>query len=39
MRKPEMNEEELGKLKKSKPKNLNLAELYPMVYKGVIKTK
>lgn len=38
-RKPEMSEEDLQKLKKSKPKNLNVGELYPAVYKGIIKAK
>lgn len=34
-----MSEEDLQKLKKSKPKNLNIGELYPAVYKGIIKAK
>lgn len=35
-RKPEMSEEEIGKLKKSKPKNLNLGELYAAKYRGYV---
>lgn len=33
-RKPEGNEEEVARIKKSKPKNLNLGELYAAKYKG-----
>lgn len=33
-RKPEGSEEDIAKLKKSKPKGLNLGELYPAIYKG-----
>ena len=34
-----MSEDDLQKLKKSKPKNLNIGELYPAVYKGIIDSK
>ena len=34
-----MAEEEIAKLKKSKPKALNLGELYNAVYKGKIDLK
>ena len=34
-----MSEDDLQKLKKSKPKNLNIGELYPAVYKGIINAK
>lgn len=35
-RKPEGSEDDLAKLKKAKPKNLNLGELYPAKYKGKV---
>ena len=34
-----MTEDDLQKLKKSKPKNLNIGELYAAVYKGTLDTK
>lgn len=39
MRKPDMVEEEIQKLKKSKPKNLNVGELYCAVYRGKVDLK
>lgn len=35
-RKPDMNEDDIAKLKKSKPKALNLGELYAAKYRGKI---
>ena len=34
IRKPEGNEEDIAKIKKAKPKGLNLGELYAAKYKG-----
>ena len=36
IRRPDMTEDDIAKLKKSKPKTLNLAELYEAKYKGTI---
>lgn len=35
-RKPEGSEDDIAKLKKAKPKNLNLGELYAAKYKGKV---
>lgn len=35
-RKPEGTEDDIAKLKKGKPKNLNLGELYAAKYKGKV---
>lgn len=39
IRRPDMNEEDIGKMKKSKPKNLNVAELYEAKYIGKVDMK
>ncbi len=39
VRKPEGGEEQIAKLKKAKPKNLNLGELYQAKYIGVLDVK
>lgn len=36
IRKPEGTEEDIAKIKKAKPKGLNLGELYSANYKGII---
>lgn len=37
VRRPDINEEEIGKLKKAKPKGLNLGELVRMTFKGALE--
>jgi hypothetical protein len=39
VRKPDINEEEIGKLKKGKPKGLNLGELIRMTFKGKLDVR